>query len=181
MASCRSQSACRRLQGGGDVFRKRPSRSAVSAVMLRLPRTISFNRLSEIPSLRAASICPTPSGLRYSSRRSAPGGIAGPSQLGSLVIVFDADFVGMSVLPSKRDAILLVHANTVTAGLIALQQLKTVAGRNDEIIEANGGVDQLQFPLDDSPQLTWDSPSGTSISFAEQIRRGLVSKRVNHA
>jgi hypothetical protein len=87
----------------------------------------------------------------------------------------------MSVLPSKRDAILLVHANTVTAGLTALQQLKTVAGRNDEIIEANGGVDQLQFPLDDSPQLTWDSPSGTSISFAEQIRRGLVSKRVNHA
>jgi hypothetical protein len=87
----------------------------------------------------------------------------------------------MSVLPSKRDAILLVHANTVTAALITLQQLKTVAGRNDEIIEANGGVDQLQFPLDDSPQLTWDSPSGTSISFAEQIRRGLVSKRVNHA
>jgi hypothetical protein len=87
----------------------------------------------------------------------------------------------MSVLPSKRDAILLIHANTVTAGLIALQQLKTVAGRNDEIIEANGGVDQLQFPLDDSPQLPWNSPSGTSISFAEQIRRGLVSKRVNHA
>jgi hypothetical protein len=87
----------------------------------------------------------------------------------------------MSVLPSKRDAILLVHANTVTAGLIALQQLKTVAGRNDEVIEANGGVDQFQFPLDDSPQLAWDSPSGTGISLAEQIRRGLVSKRVNHA
>jgi hypothetical protein len=61
--------------------------------------------------------------------------------LGSLVIVFDADFVGMSVLPSKRDAILLVHANTMTAGSIALQQLQTVAGRNDEIIEANDGVD----------------------------------------
>jgi hypothetical protein len=49
----------------------------------------------------------------------------------------------MSVLPSKRDPILIVHANTVTAGLIALQQLKAVAGGNDEIIEANGGVDQL--------------------------------------
>ena len=39
-----------------------------------------------------------------------------------LVIVFDADFVGMSVLPAKRHAVLLIDPNAVTARLITLQQ-----------------------------------------------------------
>src|SRR5580704_6882561 len=108
-ACCRSQSACRCIHICGDVFRKRDSLSAVSAVMPRLPRTISLSRLSEIPRRRAASTCLIPSGLRYSSSRISPGGITGPSQFGSLVIVFDGNFVGMSVLPPEGDAVLSVH------------------------------------------------------------------------
>ena len=56
--------------------------------------------------------------------------IPGPSQLGSLVIVFDADFVGMSLLPSERDAILVVDPKTVPSCLIALQRLESIAGRD---------------------------------------------------
>src|SRR5476649_2164345 len=128
IASCRSQSACRRIQSCGDVFRKRPRRRAVSAVMLRFPRTISFNRLSEMSRRFAASSCPTPSGLRYSSSRISPGGIAGPSQFGSLVIVLDADFVGTTALPSERDAMLLVDSYAVAADAIALQSLQAISG-----------------------------------------------------
>src|SRR5258708_40301761 len=106
--------------------------------MLRFPRTISFNRLSEMSRRFAASSCPTPSGLRYSSSRISPGGIAGPSQFGSLVIVFDADFVGMAALPSECNAILLVDADTVAADLIALQPLQAIPGRNHEILELGG-------------------------------------------
>jgi hypothetical protein len=54
-----------------------------------------------------------PIGLRNSSRSISPGGIAGPSQFGSLVRVFDADFVGMSLLPSERDAVLVVDPYAV--------------------------------------------------------------------
>jgi hypothetical protein len=62
-------------------------------------------------------------GFKYSSRRISPGGIAGPNQFGPLVIVFDADLVGISVLPAERDAVLIVHANAVPSGLVSLQQL----------------------------------------------------------
>jgi hypothetical protein len=86
----------------------------------------------------------------------------------------------MAALPSERNAILLVDAYAVTTGLIALQQLKAVTGRYDEIIKTTGGVEQFQFPLDDPPQLARDPPSRARISFAKQVCRGLVSKRVNH-
>src|SRR5260370_40014113 len=50
-------------------------------------------------------------GLRNSSRRISPGGIAGPNQFGSLMIVFDADFVRMSLLPEKGYSILKAFAS----------------------------------------------------------------------
>jgi len=50
-------------------------------------------------------------GLRNSSRRISPGGIAGPNQFGSLMIVFDADFVRMSLLPEEGYSILKAFAS----------------------------------------------------------------------
>src|SRR5262245_62846843 len=97
--------------------------------MPRLPMMISFKRFKDTPSRRAASTWPRPIGFRYSSSRISPGGIAGPSQSCSLVIVFDADLVGIAVLPSERDAILVVHADAVPPRLVALQQFEAVASR----------------------------------------------------
>ena len=55
MARWRSQSAWSRIQNCGDVFNRRDNRSAVSAVIPRLPSTISLSRFTEIPSCFAAS------------------------------------------------------------------------------------------------------------------------------
>src|SRR5436190_19189023 len=109
--------------------------------MPRFPRTISFRRFSEIRRRRAASTWPIPIGLRNSSSRISPGAIDGPSQLGSLVIVFDADFVRISLLPSKRDAVLVIDPNAVPAGFITGQPLETVAGRNHKILQFSGHVE----------------------------------------
>jgi hypothetical protein len=68
-------------------------------------------------------------------------------------MVFDADFVGMSVLPPKRDSVLFVHSNAVPTGLIALQQFETIPRRYDEIIQPTCRVNQLQSPLHHTPQL----------------------------
>jgi hypothetical protein len=57
----------------------------------------------------------------------------------------------------------------VTASLIALQQLQTIPGWNHEIVDAAGGVQQLQFPLNDAPEFPGNSPSGPSVSFAKQV------------
>src|SRR5258706_15717 len=110
MAWCKS-----RIQNCGEVLSNCASRRAVSALMPRLPRMISFRRFRETPRRRAASAWPTPSGFRNSSSRISPGGIAGPSQLESLVIILDADFVGMSLLPTERYAKLVVDSNATAS------------------------------------------------------------------
>src|SRR5258708_33317895 len=138
--------------------------------MPRFPRTISFSRLSEMPRRFAASSCPRPSGFRYSSSRISPGGIAGPSHSGFLVIVFDADFVGMSVLPPEGHPVLLVDANAVSARLIALQQFQPVSCRNSEIFQSTGRVEQHQLALRAAPQFAGNAARGSCIAFTKQIR-----------
>jgi hypothetical protein len=59
------------------------------------------------------------------------------------VIVFDANFMGMSLLPSERDAILIVDPNAVPSCLIALQRLESIAGRGREIFESGRDVERL--------------------------------------
>src|SRR5262249_46193744 len=148
---CKSQSACSRIQNCGDVFNKRASLRAVSALMLRLPSTISFSRLREIPSRRAASACPTPIGLRNSSSKISPGVIAGPSQSGCLVIVFNADLVGMSLLPPEGQAVLVIDSHAVAPRVIPCQPLETVASGNRKVCEPCGHVKCLQLPLSSAP------------------------------
>jgi len=57
-------------------------------------------------------------GLRNSSSKISPGGIAGPNQFGSLVIIFDADFVRMSLLPEAGYSILVIDSDAVATRLL---------------------------------------------------------------
>jgi hypothetical protein len=63
------------------------------------------------PNASTRSSWPMPSGFRYSSSRISPGGIAGPSHLGSL-----------------------------TTRLNAFQELETIARRNEQIFKSARGV-----------------------------------------
>src|SRR6266850_5028487 len=180
IASCRSQSACKRIQNWGDVFNRRARRNAVSAVMPLLPSTISFRRLSEIPSRRAAATWPIPIGLRNSSSSISPGGIAGPNQRESLVIIFDADFVGMALLPSERDAILIVDPNAVPTSVVPFQPLEPIAGRDGEILESCRDVDRLEFALRHPPERARNPSSGARVALAKQVNGRLIPERLNH-
>ncbi len=77
--------------------------------------------------------------------------MAGPSQLASLVIVLDVDFEGMATLPPKGDAVLIVHANAVSAGAVALQGFETVACRHEQVIQAGRRIEQLELSLNAPP------------------------------
>src|SRR5574342_22959 len=109
-----------------------------------------------------------PIGFRNSSSNISPGEIAGPSQLGSLVIVFDADFVGMSLLPTERDAILVIDPNTVPSRLIPLQRLQAIPRRNGEIVKSHGDIERLELPLRDAPDLAGDPPGRARVALAKQ-------------
>src|SRR5512145_1327928 len=148
--------------------------------MPRLPSTISFRRLREISSCRAASTWPSSSGFRNSSSRISPGGTAGPSQFGSLVIVFDRDFIGMSVLPPECHTILVVHANAEPAFQLALEDFQPIARWRVEVVHACGDVQHLQLSLHDPPDGFGNLPSGLRVALPKDVSRCLVRKRLNH-
>jgi hypothetical protein len=131
----RSQSAWSRIQSCGDVFNSRDRRNAVSAVMPRFAEDDLVQPVEGNAQSPRRHDLPSPRGFRYSSSKISPGGIAGPSHPCSLVIVFDADFVGIAVLPPERDPILIVHADPVPPSLIAFQEFEPVAGRYQQIVE----------------------------------------------
>src|SRR6188474_1404087 len=147
--------------------------------MPRLPNTISFIRLREISRRRAASTCPSCIGFRNSSRRTSPGEIAGPSQFGSLVIVFDRDFEGMAILPSKRDAILLVHTDAVAPAHRALEGFQTIARRRLQIVDPDGNIEHLQLSLHDAPQSLGDVSRVPRVAPLEEVGGCLVRERLN--
>jgi len=86
----------------------------------------------------------------------------------------------MSVLPPERYPVLLVHPNAATSRLIALEQLKPISRGNGEIFDSRRCVDQPEFALNATPQLARDSPCRARVSFAKQIGRRVVRKRLNH-
>lgn len=69
-----------------------------------------------------------------------------------LVVVDDLDFVGMAILPTETDAILLIDSNTVLAPTIASQSLESVARRDRQMLEIPNTVDLIQFPSSNWPQ-----------------------------
>jgi hypothetical protein len=87
--------------------------------------------------------------------------------------VFDADFVGMSVLPPERDPVLLIDADALAAGLVALQQFEPIAGRDHEIVQTTGCVNQFELAMHAAPELARNPASRAPAAFAKQIGRSL--------
>lgn len=52
------------------------------------------------------------------------------------MIVDDLHVFGTSRRPAKTDPALVVHADTMLAGTVALERLESIAGRNAQIGEA---------------------------------------------
>jgi hypothetical protein len=96
------------------------------------------------------------------------------------VIVFDADFVGIALLPVKCDPVLTVDANTVSLGQLPSQPLQSVAGRNQKIFELRRHIEHLQLPLHNRPQFVGHAAGGSRVPFTEQICGRLVGEGVNH-
>lgn len=164
MACQRSQSCCRPSQKSALIPRTRDRRNAVSGVTERLPLIISFSRGYDTPRRRASSACVRPSGLTNSSRSISPGCVGGrfrgsrrPTALS--VVVCDFDFAGMTILPDKTNAVLLIDANTVLALPVSQQRLQAVAGGYFKFTELPHPVYLIQFSTGN-----WPERLGTALS-----------------
>jgi hypothetical protein len=66
------------------------------------------------------------------------------------MVVFAAHFVCVPFLKSKRDPVLLVHADAVSTLLVALERLEAVARRHAQIVQCRGGIDKIELPLQEA-------------------------------
>src|SRR5579885_340599 len=103
------------IQNSALVPKYRPSRSAVSGVIARLPLTISLMRICGTPIALASAYWERPRGFRKSSRSTSPGCAGGKSaivQISSMV-VDDFDVVGVALAPAKANAPLIVDMDAM--------------------------------------------------------------------
>ena len=73
------------------------------------------------------------------------------------MVVNDLNLVRRTVRPAKANPPLIVDADTVLAGAIALELLEPIAGRHAEVIERLGGVQSNQLPEHRAPKVGWIS------------------------
>jgi hypothetical protein len=74
------------------------------------------------------------------------------SPLAGSVVVDDLDFVGMALLPTETDTILLVDPNAVLAPTIAAQSFESVARLDRQMLKISNPVDLIQLPSSNWPQ-----------------------------
>ena len=61
------------------------------------------------------------------------------------MVVNDLDLMRIAVLPSKADAPLIVDPNTVLPSTLSAKLLESVSGRDAQILEDLGGIDDHQL------------------------------------
>src|SRR5690606_14915348 len=92
-------------------------RSAVSGLMPRRLRTISFTRAGVTPMARASALLESPSGCMKSACRISPGWTGGSVSMETSVIVHDLDIRRTLFGPGETQPELLVDADAVYASL----------------------------------------------------------------
>jgi hypothetical protein len=83
-----------------------------------------------------------------------------------LVVIDDLDVIGVPVLPAEADAPLIVDANTVLARAVALELFKSVAGRNTQVLELLGGIDETNLTEHEPEQVGGEPPDTLSLEQA---------------
>jgi len=66
------------------------------------------------------------------------------------VVIDDLHVAGISVVPDKANAVLVVDSDAMLAASIASEGLEPVTGEGCQITELAGGVQLLQLPLGDT-------------------------------
>src|SRR5688572_6159605 len=117
--------------------------------MARRPRMISFRRFSGTPICSAAADCVSCAGRKYSSSSISPGGVGGRfksrTDRGPLVVVLAGDVVGMAILKSERNAVLVVDTQAVGARQRSLQCFQSVARRQPKICESASAMQRVEL------------------------------------
>jgi len=92
-------------------------------------------------------------------------------------MIIDKLHVVCAVLPPKTDSPLVIDANAVLAGAIARELFQAIAGRDPQVLEVFGGINEPQFAEHESVELGRETSHSLS---AEESFRVAAAETVNH-
>jgi len=122
---------CRFSQKSGVVLKYIANRAAVSRVITRRPRTISFTRPGGTDNARASAFCVSLIGLRNSSNKTSPGVMRDKfCFIGTFQSVIVDNFYVERIArnPDKTDPPLIVYTDAVLPCAVASQRFQTIPG-----------------------------------------------------
>ena len=93
------------------------------------------------------------------------------------MIVNDFHVMGISLAPDETNAPLVVDANAVPSGAIALEHLQPIAWRHAQIEKLNGGIQHVEFSL--GRTLNIGAESLDPLAMKQRFRQ-IVSEACNH-
>jgi hypothetical protein len=86
------------------------------------------------------------------------------------VIIRDLDFVGISILPSETDPILVVDPDAVLLAPIAVKPLKMISRRNGKVQKVPNVIDLVELSSGNAPEVSWTgSPGSGGIEAIEDV------------
>ncbi len=87
------------------------------------------------------------------------------------------NLVGVARVEAEGDPILPVHADAVAAPLVALEGFQAM---DHQLVESRRGVEIVQSPTDDRPEVPREPPSRGRIHALEYVLGRGIPKRPNH-
>lgn len=154
----------------------------MSALMPRLPLTISFIVLRWTLSLSASICWVRPNSTRMSSLINSPGCIGlFPGSILNLLLsmtVLKKDALGLIFQPFKRDVPLFVDPNRISRGSVPLKRMESVRRREIKILYSCSRLKLLQLPS--SPVINWPLQSPHLFS-VENAPGCAIFERTNHS
>jgi len=97
------------------------------------------------------------------------------------MVIRDLDLVGISGLPTKANAVLLIDPNAVLPPSLASQAFESVTRRDGQISQVADPANLIEFPPSGGPQpLRTGSPGRRGIRPVKDILRLSVPERAYH-
>jgi hypothetical protein len=97
------------------------------------------------------------------------------------VVVRDFDIVGITVLPAKADAVLLIDSDTMLAGPIPLEAFEAVTWRYSQLAQVSNPIHLVELAARNGPESPRTCLSGgLGIPAVEDVRCPAIGKRPYH-
>ena len=98
------------------------------------------------------------------------------------MVIRNLDFVSISGLPSKTNAILLINSDAVLPSSIPVQSLKAIARRNSQFEKIPHAIDLIEFPPGYPPEIARAGTSGSRcVVSVENVLCAPTPERAYHA